>query len=137
MYVVQTLTEVDGWINCWGVTGDDNVRRPDMYETEAEANDEMAEALRDDPSLELRVVKCKRFEVHASIEDNHHKEFWAADEREAQLLAEQELGTIDPRKDGVWRWTNGEFRVDWITCVDNEESDTSCEEPEVPYTATV
>lgn len=135
MYEVQTHTEVDGWLNVWGVTGDDNVRHPWRFTTEADANDEMAEALRDDPSLELRVVKCKRFEVHASIEDNHHKEFWAADEREAQLLAEHELGTIDPRKE--WRWTNGEFRVDWITCLDDEEPITSCEEPEVPYTATI
>ena len=137
MWVVQTHTEFDDWLNTWGVTGDDNVRRPLMFETEAEAIAEMAEAIKDDPSLELRVVKCKRFEVHASIEDNHHKEFWAASEREAKLLAEHELGTIDPRKDGVWRWTNGEFRVDWITCLDDEESDTSCEEPEAPHTATV
>ena len=48
MWVVQTHTEFDGWLCTWGVTGADNIRRPDMYETEAEALAEMAEALRDD-----------------------------------------------------------------------------------------
>ena len=54
---VQTRT-LSGFENVSGITGDDNIRRPLMFDTEAEAKAEMAEQLDDDPDLDLRVRKA-------------------------------------------------------------------------------
>ena len=120
MWVVQTLTEFDGWFNVWGVTGDDNVRRPCMFDTEAEAIAEMAEAINDDPSLELRVVKCKQYTVFASIKTDYQKEFWAASAHEAKMLGDHEMGTIDPEKGG-WGYDDSNFEIWDVVCDDDEE----------------
>ncbi len=98
MWVVQTLTEFDGWLCTWGITGADGIRRPDMYETEAEAWAEMVESLRDFPDQELRVVKCKRFTVFATITTEYQKEFWAADKHEAKMLGDHEMTVIEPER---------------------------------------
>jgi hypothetical protein len=136
MWVVQTHTEFDDWLNVWGVTGGDNVRRPCMFDTEAEANAEMAEAIKDDPSLELRVVKCKRFTVFATITTEFQKEFWAADKDEAKELGDHEMTVIEPEKGG-WGYDDSSFEIWDVVCDDDEEPITSCEEPEAPHTATV
>lgn len=136
MWVVQTHTEFDGWLCTWGITGADGIRRPDMYETEAEAIAEMAEALRDDPDQELRVVKCKRFTVFATITTEYQKEFWAADKHEAKMLGDHEMTVIEPKKGG-WDYDNSSFEIWDVVCDDDEEPITSCEEPEAPHTATV
>ena len=136
MWEVQTFTEFDEWLNTWGVTGDDNVRRPLMFETEAEAIAEMAEAINDDPSLNLRVVKCKLFCVFATITTEYQKEFWAADKHEAKMLGDHEMTVIEPEKGG-WDYDNSSFEIWEVSCDDDEEPITSCEEPEAPHTATV
>lgn len=56
-YEVQTRT-LAGFENVSGITGEDNIRRPLRFDTEAEAKAEMAEQMDDDPSLDLRVRKA-------------------------------------------------------------------------------
>ena len=136
MWVVQTLTEFDGWLCTWGVTGADGIRRPDMYETEAEAWAEMVESLRDFPDQELRVVKCKRYTVYATITTEYQKEFWAASVHEAKMLGDHEITNIEPEKGG-WDYDDSNFEIWEVSCDDDEEPITSCEEPEAPHTATV
>lgn len=134
MYEVQTHTEVDGWLNVWGVTGDDNVRHPWRFTTEADANNEMAEALRDDPSLKLRVVKLHLYRFDVNISEYWDQEYWAVNATEAKKMAEEEAG--NPSKYG-WRCNDGEFEILEVRLIPDEELDLSCEEPEVLHTATI
>ena len=136
MWVVQTLTEFDGWLCTWGITGADGIRRPDMYETEAEAIAEMVESLRDFPDQELRVVKCKRFTVFATITTEYQKEFWAASAHEAKMLGEHEVSSIEPEKGG-WDYDDSNFEISDVVCDDDEEPITSCEKPDPLHTATI
>ncbi len=134
MWEVQTHTEVDGWLNVWGVTGDDNVRHPWRFTTEADANNEMAEALNDDPSLKLRVVKLHLYRFDVNISEYWDQEYWAVNATEAKRMAEEEAG--NPSKYG-WRWTDGQFEILEVRLIPDEELDLSCEEPEVLHTATI
>tara|TARA_R110001592_G_scaffold79627_2_gene237951 strand:+ start:651 stop:1055 length:405 start_codon:yes stop_codon:yes gene_type:complete len=134
MYAVQTLTELNGWLNVWGVTGRDNVRLPCMFETEAEAEAEMVEAVKDDPSLTLRVIKLSCYRIDINISQHWDQEYWAEDEYWATKMAEEEAG--NPAKYG-WRWNDGQYEIQEVTRIPDEKFDLSCEEPEVLHTATV
>lgn len=134
MWEVQTNSICQGWHNCWGTTDEWGHDVPWRFTTEAEANSEMAEALRDDPDLELRVVKVHLYRFDVNISQHWDQEYWAVDAVEATKMAEEEAG--NPAKHG-WRWNDGQYEIFDVTLIPDEELDLSCEEPEAPHTATV
>lgn len=52
MYIVQTNTVIDGWVNCWTETLPDGTERPTQFQTKEEAQreiDDLVEEMGYDP----------------------------------------------------------------------------------------